>query len=134
LERRGLPCPSACPFCDQAQEFIMHLLLGCVLARTVWAACLRWWDREDQLVPRGVSLADWLQSWRGRAVDARDYWTWVALICWCLWRHRNDVVFEGATASPRVVIRKVRREAELWKTAGLFKANLAVVDRWRLDE
>jgi hypothetical protein len=58
----------------------------------------------------------------------------VALICWFLWRHRNDVVFEGATASPRVVIRKVRREAELWKTAGLFKANLAVVDRWRLDE
>jgi hypothetical protein len=35
LGRRGLPRPSACPFCDQAQESIVHLLLGSVLARTV---------------------------------------------------------------------------------------------------
>jgi hypothetical protein len=27
LERRRLPRPSACPFCDQAQESITHLLL-----------------------------------------------------------------------------------------------------------
>jgi hypothetical protein len=40
---------------------ICNLLLDCVLARTVWAACLRWWDREDRLPPRGISLADWLQ-------------------------------------------------------------------------
>jgi hypothetical protein len=33
LERRQLPRPSACPFCDQTQESITHLLLGCVLAR-----------------------------------------------------------------------------------------------------
>jgi hypothetical protein len=58
----------------------------------------------------------------------------VALIFWCLWRHRNDVVFEGGTASPHVVIRNIRIEAELWKAAGLFKADLAVVDRWRLGE
>jgi hypothetical protein len=134
LERRGLPRPLACPFCDQAQESIVHLLLGCVLARTVWATCLRWWDREDRLPPQGISLADWLQSWRGRVVDAREYWTGVALICWCLWRHRNDVVFEGASASPHVVIRNVRSEAELWNAAGLFRADLAVVDRWRLGE
>jgi hypothetical protein len=113
LERRRLPHPSACPFCDQAQESITHLLLDCVLARTVWVACLRWWDREDRLPPRGISLADWLQSCHGRAANARDYWTGVALICWCLWRHRNDVVFEGATASPHTVICNIRREAEL---------------------
>jgi hypothetical protein len=29
--------PLACPFCDQTQESITHLLLGCVLARSVWA-------------------------------------------------------------------------------------------------
>jgi hypothetical protein len=50
-------------------------------------------------------------------------------ICWCLWRHRNDVVFEGVTASPHTVIRNIRREAELWKATGLFKAELALVDR-----
>jgi hypothetical protein len=39
------------------------------------------------------------------------------------------VVFEGATASPHTVI-----QAELWKAAGLIKAELALVDRWRLGE
>jgi hypothetical protein len=33
-----------------------------------------------------------------------------------------------------MVIRNIRREAELWKTAGLFKAEIALVDRWRLGE
>jgi hypothetical protein len=44
------------------------------------------------------------------------------------------VVFEGATATPHTVIRNIRREAELWKAAGLFKTDLAVVDRWRIGE
>jgi hypothetical protein len=40
LERRGLSRPLACPFCDQSQESITHLLLGYVLARSVWTTCL----------------------------------------------------------------------------------------------
>jgi hypothetical protein len=44
------------------------------------------------------------------------------------------VVFEGTTASLHTVIRNIRREAELWKAVGLFKAELALVNRWRLGE
>jgi hypothetical protein len=134
LERHRLPRPSACPFCNQVQESITHLLLGCVLARTVWAACLRWWDREDRLPQQGISLADWLQSWHGRTADIKDFWTGIALVCWCLWRHRNDIVFEGATPSPLAVIRSIHMEAGLWKAAGLFRAELTLVDRWRFGE
>lgn len=31
LQRRGLPCPAACSLCDQEQETLQHLLLGCVM-------------------------------------------------------------------------------------------------------
>jgi hypothetical protein len=134
LERRRLPHPSACPFCDQVQESITHLLLGCVLARTVWADCLCWWDRQDRLPQQGISLADWLQSWRGRTADIRDFWTGIALVCWCMWRHRNDIVFEGATPSPLAVICNIRMVAGLWKAVGLFWAELTLVDRWRFGE
>jgi hypothetical protein len=44
------------------------------------------------------------------------------------------MVFEGATTSPHTVIRNIRREAELWKAACLFKAELALGDRWRIGE
>jgi hypothetical protein len=55
-------------------------------------------------------------------------------MCWCLWRHRNDIVFEGASPSSGVVLRKILIEAEVWRAAGLFKARLASVDRWRVGE
>jgi hypothetical protein len=51
-----------------------------------------------------------------------------------MWRYRNDVVFEGAAPSLLAVVRLIRREAELWKADGLFKTELAQLDRWRLGE
>jgi hypothetical protein len=113
LERRGVSRPQACLFCDQALESITHLLLGCVLARSVWAACLRWWDREDHLPMQLVAFAEWLRSWHGGKEDLRDFSTSIALVCWCLWRHRNDIVFQGATPSSWVVIHKILVEAEM---------------------
>jgi hypothetical protein len=77
-----------------------------------------------------AEFVDWLHAWHGRKDDLRDF----ALVCWCLWRHHNDIVFEGATASSGFVIRKILAEAEVWRVARLFKANLALVDRWRIGE
>jgi hypothetical protein len=81
-----------------------------------------------------TAFADWLRSWHGGKDDLRDFWIGIALVCWCLWRHRNDIIFEGASPSSGSVIRKVLAEAELWRAAGLFRARLASVDRWRVGE
>jgi hypothetical protein len=43
-------------------------------------------------------------------------------------------VFEGATPSSGSVIRKIMAEAKVWRDAGLFRAVLASVDRWRVGE
>jgi hypothetical protein len=51
-----------------------------------------------------------------------------------LWRHRNDIVFEGATLSSGSDIRKILAKAEVWRAARLFRAKLASVDRWRVGE
>jgi hypothetical protein len=112
LERRGLSWPLACPFCDQTQKSIAHLLLGCVLARSVWDTSLRWWDRED-LPTQMIVFADWLHSWHRRKDDMRDFWIGIALVCLCLWRHCNDVVFQGATPSSGSVIYKILTKAEV---------------------
>jgi hypothetical protein len=75
-----------------------------------------------------------LRSWHGTRDDIRDFWIGIALMCWCLWRHRNDIAFEGATPSSGSVIRKIMAEAEVWRDAGFFRAVLASVDRWRVGE
>jgi hypothetical protein len=40
LAKRNLPHPESCPLCDQEDETINHLLVGCVFARQVWSLVL----------------------------------------------------------------------------------------------
>jgi hypothetical protein len=65
-----LPHPDACPFFDQGEETINHLLTGCVFAREVWTLVLqnlglphsapqpatarfsRWWRKTTTEAPK----------------------------------------------------------------------------------
>jgi hypothetical protein len=129
LSRRGLPHPATFPFCDQEAETLDHLLLGCVLTRQVWATCLRWWGKIHWMLHTDTSFVPWLQSKQGGPGKDRDLWTAVTLVCWCLWRHRNDIVFEGATPSLSEVVTRILDEAELWRVAGLFRGSLVDVGK-----
>jgi hypothetical protein len=75
-----------------------------------------------------------LRGWHGRKDDLHDFWIDISLVCCCLWRHHNDIVFEGAPLSFGSVIRKILAEAEVWRAIGLFKVKIASVDRWRVGE
>ena len=93
LGRRGIPRPAACPLCDQEEEGIDHLLLGCVLSREIWHSFLSRWGRAAWVPEHGDLLTDWLPSRVAGGNEKRDMWTAITLISWCLWRHRNGVVF-----------------------------------------
>jgi hypothetical protein len=41
LARQNLPHPEQCPFCNQEDETIHHLLTGCVFARQFWHVILQ---------------------------------------------------------------------------------------------
>lgn len=59
LQKRGLPHPSSCPFCDQAPETINHILLGCSFARELWHNLFSSWG-EEQRTPSAISkLSAW---------------------------------------------------------------------------
>jgi hypothetical protein len=75
-----------------------------------------------------------LREKKGGHGGDRDLWTATVLICWSLWRHRNDVVFEGVSPSKDTVIQKITEDAELRRAAGLFRGALAPVEKWRCRE
>jgi hypothetical protein len=70
LARRNFPHPDACPFCDQEEETINHLLIRCVFAREVWTLVVqnlglphlapqpaticfsRWWRKTTTRAPK----------------------------------------------------------------------------------
>jgi hypothetical protein len=50
-------------------------------------------------------------------------WTSIILIFLCIWRHRNDVVFNGARPDVEVVLARIREEYNRWRLARLFRSD-----------
>jgi hypothetical protein len=122
LERWRLPHPAACPLCDQEPETIQHLLLGCVVARKVWAWALNHWDRLAWLPDADTELLQWWASRPCPKATQRDFWTTTILIFWCIWRHCSDVVFNGAWPAVETILARIREEYSRWRLARLFRS------------
>jgi hypothetical protein len=65
LKNRGMDHPERCLLCDQEQESIDHLLVGCVFARCFW---FRFLEKVDLrfLAPQ-LGDDDWLGWWKRAA-------------------------------------------------------------------
>ncbi|PNT75237.1 hypothetical protein BRADI_1g28974v3 [Brachypodium distachyon] len=69
-------------------------------------------------------MAEWWPSLAvGGRKDRRNLNTAVTLVCWSMWKHRNAVVFDGATPSVSQVLRVISQEGDAWCKAGLFKGS-----------
>jgi hypothetical protein len=40
----------------------------------------------------------------------QDLWTAIILVFWCIWRHRNDVIFNGATPDGEAILARTRED------------------------
>lgn len=95
LARRGLDHQDACPFCDQEEETIEHILLNCVFAREVWTMVCLALNRPDWFPGNGTRLKEWCSVNRGNGRARKDSRTVIILVMWELWKHRNAIIFDG---------------------------------------
>ncbi|WVZ96322.1 hypothetical protein U9M48_041977 [Paspalum notatum var. saurae] len=121
LAKRGLPHQFVCPFCDQAEETINHILAGCVLSREVWAWILR--ELRLDMIPPPHASSRFCSRWSRAAATIdknlkRGFNSLVILVAWMLWKHRNACVFDGAQPQVQAVISQVASEGHLWCLAG----------------
>ena len=95
LQKRGLPHPERCPFCDQEDENIQHILISCVFARQFWYAILQPINLS-RLTPTSVNFADWWKHAERRLPKQhrKGFNSLCILGAWILWKHRNTCVFE----------------------------------------
>ena len=135
LAKRGLPHPDACPLCDQVEENIQHLLVGCVFSRQLWFSIFqtlkltqlapnildssfpKWWRKTTKLVPKE----------KRQGLNSL-----IILIAWEIWKHRNTCVFENERPCISVLIIKIVENCRLWWWAGAAKLQDFLV--WALDK
>ena len=71
-------------------------------------------------------------------VARKDLHAILLLTLWELWKHRNAVVFDGASPSTGQLIKRIEEESRSWSMAGLFKGNVeplfAGLARWTSGE
>lgn len=124
LARHGLDHQEACPFCDQEEESINHILLDCVFAKEVWTRVCQAMNKPEWAPTSGLKLAEWCTDKIGGGPRRKDTRAVMILVMWELWKHRNAIVFDGATPSLNHVTHTIGLEGRTWKRAGLLKGEL----------
>lgn len=121
LQRRGLQHPTACPLCDQSDENINHILVGCVFVREAWFHVLHLIGLAA-ITPttEDAGFQEWWRAAARRAGKdaAKGLNSIVMLVAWTLWNHRNWCVFDGSRPNMQALFREITEEARNWATAG----------------
>ena len=131
--RHGLQDDCTCILCDQEDETMDHLLLGCVFSREVWQLCLAAFFLQGLIVVRECSaMLWWMDSRKGlpkvlrRAFDSLFF-----LVGWFLWKERNARTFGETPRSPALLLQAILDEAEFWIAAGFRRLSALVCRRSR---
>lgn len=81
---------------------------------------------KPQWVPAtDAELVDWCNSCTANDLANKDVRAIVILGTWELWKHRNTVVFDGASPSDMVVLSRIVSECKAWKLAGVLKGDFS---------
>lgn len=127
--RHGLQDECSCILCDQADETMDHIVLGCVYSREVWSICLAKYHLQGLIeVHQENIMSWWVDSRRGLPkVIRRAFDSLLFLIGWSLWKERNAHTFNGTTRSPVVLAEQIVEEAGLWTAASFRRLSALMV-------
>ncbi|KAK4404428.1 hypothetical protein Sango_0811400 [Sesamum angolense] len=91
---------SSCSLCINTQETAKHLFFECPFSNLVWTN-IRQWLGIHRRMSTLLSVVKWLIKEKTRS-SVQNKARLIALACtvYSLWRHRNEVIFEGKTPCP----------------------------------
>lgn len=121
LAKSGLDHPERCLLCDQREEDINHLLLGCSFSRDIWFQVLNGFGYPQLApTPNDVVFADWWRRAHNRAGRQirKGINSLIQLVAWSIWKVRNRCVFDGAQPNSQRLVQEIREEAATWVIAG----------------
>lgn len=120
LQSRGMDHPAACPFCDQQQETINHLMMGCPFVRDIWHCFFLFWGKDEWTPSEDRPISSWWADINLAGKEKKDLARAVTLICWETWKHRNCIVFDNSRPDRDGLLQAISTEFRNWSLANLF--------------
>jgi hypothetical protein len=126
LWRQALRDDALCAFCNQKEETIGHLLVGCSYAREVWFKILSRCGWQDTMPENGASFITWWLHNRKRVPKHRRaaFDLLIILTAWSLWVEHNARAFDNASATAVSLVKKIWVACDLWCKANLIVRSL----------
>ena len=106
LSAKHLLDDAKCEVCSVEDEDCQHLILSCPFASQAWHAL-------GMDAGRGEVTKLWAFP-RPTSIPSKHFDSFVLLICWNLWKHRNEVIFRSLPPSHRRLWDACRSEAREW--------------------
>ncbi|CAJ2677955.1 unnamed protein product [Trifolium pratense] len=136
LHHRGIlnnPHDNSCIFCYMQMEDCSHLFFNCSFVKGVWETIYRW---------LGQSLPTGLEGWNhflsfGSLVKSRKgnrirHLIWLATT-WCLWKLRNNVVFNGDLPDASKLVDDIKTFSWFWFKGRFGRKSSFSFSEWCLD-
>ncbi|CAH9084823.1 unnamed protein product [Cuscuta epithymum] len=109
LQRRVSVWP-VCSTCGVDRESTLHVFQDCVLAKEVW-----WSQNKSFLQVGATTFAAWADAVKGRC--SKEELEQFVLICWSLWKSRNDKLWKNISTFWRGVVARGETMLAGWKEA-----------------
>jgi hypothetical protein len=111
-----------CPLCGNHEETEIHLFLHCNVAATVWYRICRWLSQVVVIPPNLMnSFAVLIGCGVGKKGRKGIMVIWHAFM-WCIWRTRNDVIFNNGTVDVNQMVDDIKRISWQWFIGRLASA------------
>ncbi|KAJ0570205.1 putative RNA-directed DNA polymerase [Helianthus annuus] len=125
LARRNIQVGSLmCKFCGEMQETSEHLFISCGLSQSVWEF-VRTWCQLHRFVLFDVKDAlQYHKDARGSKRWKTAIYTVIQTTLWCIWRARNEAIFNGKQPMARNIKEEIKVLGFLWLKNRAKESNL----------
>jgi hypothetical protein len=121
-----------CVWCDRLPESMTHMFLHCFSAHKVWCEIFYWLGVELIMPSNIVSLFDcFCHGARKKKTRKALRFIWHTVV-WCLWRARNDVIFNAIKKDVSEIVEEIKVLSWKW-SVDCLKILPCLYYEWSLD-
>ncbi|KAK2452536.1 hypothetical protein QL285_000319 [Trifolium repens] len=135
LQRRGILQHGSsvnCGWCELYPESANHLFLHCNTAHRVWYEIFYWLGVVIVMTPNIMSLFGcFCEAAKNKKTRKGFHLVWHTVV-WCLWRARNDGIFNGIKKEPLEIVEDIKVLSWKWSVDRL-KISPCLFYEWSWD-